>query len=77
MRFLRYKALKSVMGSGRVGPGRAANTQIFPLNTKELAPLAALARSLRASERSERSEFYTYAITINEAEQRVMFDRDL
>ena len=27
------------------GSGRAANTQIFPLNTKELAPLAALARS--------------------------------
>ena len=28
------------------GPGRAANTQIFPLNTKELAPLAAsLARN--------------------------------
>ena len=39
------RGLKSVMGSGRVGPGRAANTQIFPLNTKELAPLAALARS--------------------------------
>ena len=39
MRFLRYKTLKSV---GRVGPGRAlaANTQIFPLNTKELALLA-------------------------------------
>ena len=36
---------KSVMGPGRVGSGRAANTQIFPLNTKELAPLAELARS--------------------------------
>ena len=34
------RGLKSVMG-----PGRAAKTQIFPLNTKELAPLAALARS--------------------------------
>ena len=33
------------VGPGRVGSGRAANTQIFPLNTKELAPLAALARS--------------------------------
>ena len=39
------RGLKSVMGSGRVGSGRAANTQIFPFNTKELAPLAALARS--------------------------------
>ena len=41
----RDKTLKSVMGPGRVGSGRAANTQISPLNTKELAPLAALARS--------------------------------
>ena len=36
------KTLKSVMGSGRVGSGRAANTQIFPLNTKELAPLVTI-----------------------------------
>ena len=47
MRFLRYKDFKECdgVGSGRAGSGRAANTQIFPLNTKELAPLAALARS--------------------------------
>ena len=34
MRFLRYKALKSVMGPGRAGSGRAANTQIFSLEYK-------------------------------------------
>ena len=46
MRFLRYKALKERDGTGAgPGRGRAANTQIFPLNTKDLAPLAALARS--------------------------------
>ena len=28
-------------GPGWAGSGRAANTQIFPLNTKETAPLAA------------------------------------
>ena len=30
--FQRYKLLKSVMGSGRVGSGRAAHTEISPLN---------------------------------------------
>ena len=60
MRFLRYKALKSVMGSGRVGPGRAGpGREYSDFSLKyERTRSARCARSLViTSEREARSEF--------------------